>query len=158
LRRIGDATVLIGNSSTQTRPLNRKARFMNAPFAVVMSLVLVSGSVLNAADELDEAQAIEQLQLFGGAKLIITPRRPLTWINFPANTIDDEHLYLLRSIKNLSQVILFGNQITDNGIRELKGNDKLRTLDIRSHQISGEGLKALSELKSLEHLSLVDSS
>jgi hypothetical protein len=60
----------------------------------------------------------------------------------------------LASLKSLRSLSLFGTKITDAELKELAKLTSLQTLDLGQTNVTGAGLKELAELKNLQTISL----
>jgi internalin A len=91
---------------------------MRFQFALI-AVVVLAASLVVADDTLDEARAIEKIELLGGkvTRDESLPARPVIGVSFERNyKFGDKYIHLLRPFKNLATLNLIGTQITDSGL------------------------------------------
>ena len=126
-------------------------------FLLLLVVVLTPNWALIAAHNIDESQAIAEIERLGGKvkrddKL---PGQPVTGVErFRCFRFENKDLYLLKSLKNLTTLDLSDNPIKDAGFKELAELKNLTTLNLGSTQITDAGFKGLGQLKNLTTLDL----
>ena len=123
-------------------------------FAIAM---LMTSAAVVAHEPLDEARAIEKLELLGAevTRDDQLPERPVIEIDFQRSPrVNDKYLYLLRSFPNLTTLNLNFTHITDDGLKELRSLQRLTTLKLSNSRITDAGLKELRGLANLTTLDL----
>ena len=155
--------------SGDERSSRRLRRTMRLRTLLLMAVALADGCnpgkpagtnrVVIATDNLDESQAIREIERIGGTikrddKL---PGRPVTAVDFSRSLgFGDKDLYVLKTLKKLTTLNLSFTQITDVGLKELRELNNLTALNLSFTRITGAGLKELKELKNLTSLDLID--
>src|SRR5436190_19869988 len=105
--------------------------------------------VLTAAGQADEAAAVKAVEVLGG-KVTVHDRqsgKPVVGVNVRATDLTDAGLKELKGFKRLQTLDLSQTKVTDAGLKELKGFKRLRTLILIQTQVTDAGLKELKELK-----------
>ncbi|NQU21409.1 MAG: hypothetical protein HQ567_09010 [Candidatus Nealsonbacteria bacterium] len=126
-----------------------------------LSLINISdGECDDLVDPIGEMTNLTALGL-GGNKGIRHPRalgrlNRLTFLNLAKTSFDDEGMALLRASKDsLRSLILGYTQVSDGGLRHLKGFTRLESLELNScKQLTGTGLIELADLPKLDWLNL----
>ena len=130
---------------------------------VFFAVILAPNSAMIAADNLDESQAIREIERLGGKveRDETLPGRPVMAVGFGANSrFQDMDVPLLKPFTKLTRLDLShteicGTHIRGAGLTELRGLKNLTTLYLNDTQISDAGLKELKEiLKNLTTLGL----
>ena len=123
---------------------------------VALVLVLTPACAVVAANQLDESQAIAEIERLGGKveRDDKSPGRPVTEVNFIWGGVGDSDLRVLRTFKNLTTLKLEETKITDAGLKDLGGLKSLKTLSLTSTHIRDAGLTHISDagLKELKEL------
>ena len=118
--------------------------------------MLTACPALVAHEPLDEARAIEKLELLGAnvTRDDQLPERPVIEIDFQRSPrVNDKYLYLLRSFPNLTAINLNFTHVTDDGLREVRDLHGLTTLGLSNSRVTDAGL---SELRGLARLTTLD--
>jgi hypothetical protein len=68
--------------------------------------------------------------------------------------VDDEGLFFLKDLVNLSYLNLSGTDVTGTGFKYLRSLTKLKVLSLDHSKVNASGVKQIQRLKNLEHLSL----
>jgi internalin A len=85
------------------------------------------------------------------------PFRRVGIVNLHRLPATDEHLQLMAWFPDLETVTINGTQVTDAGLKHLDGMSKLWWLEMEWNNISDEGLAELKDLPSLKALRVTDS-
>ena len=120
---------------------------MRLQAVLLLAAALAPNSRVIAADNLDESQAIREIERLGGAikrndKL---PGRPVTEVHFSfGSDFGDEDVPLLRLLTNLATLDLSGTKICGThisgaGLKELRGSKSLTTLNLSATRIGDSG-------------------
>jgi internalin A len=131
-------------------------------FLVLFVVALAATSTVIAADKLEQAQAIREIERLGGKvkrddKL---PGRPVTEVRFrDGSDFGDDNVSLLKPLTKLTRLDLThtdvcGTCTPDCGWKELTELKSLRTLILDDTKIGDSGLKQIGELKNLRWLGL----
>jgi hypothetical protein len=125
--------------------------------------VLALGDVATNQDEKETSSrrdvgAVEAIQNAGGKVYRISAADESREVSFylSSKPIKDEHLASVGAVRDVIWVNLAGTEITDAGLKHLKGL-KLKKLHLERTKIGDAGLAHLKECKDLEYLNLYGS-
>ncbi|MDR2609766.1 MAG: leucine-rich repeat domain-containing protein [Rickettsiales bacterium] len=96
----------------------------------------------------------KMLTVFGGVRYIHLKLKNLTELNLPFNEITNEGVKELAKLPNLISLDLSGNKIGNKGAEELAELPNLISLDLSSNWLNHEGIKKLAKFPNLTLLSL----
>jgi internalin A len=141
------------------RGLRQTVRFR---CVLLLAVGLAPNSDVVAADNLDESQAIREIERLGGTikRADELPSRPVTQVSFgSASRFEDMDVPLLKPLTKLTTLYLnstkiSGTRISGAGLKELRGLKNLTTLSLGFSNITDGGLKELRDLKNLTSLFL----
>ena len=75
-------------------------------------------------------------------------------LNLEGSEVSDDGLKLLKGLRGLRKLNLWQTRITDTGLRELQGLTKLRELNLQETRIADAGLRELQTLSELQELNV----
>ncbi len=76
----------------------------------------------------------------------------VTWVNLPNCNLDDSHMALLSSLKNITKLKIQGNDITSEGIKALKGLPQLEVLNLTNTKVDDSIFGIISDFPQLKSL------
>ena len=114
----------------------------------IITAVVLAATAVVADQTSDESNEIAKVELLGGKVMRneALRERPSICIDFQGSKrFSEKHLHLLKSLRNLTTLILDGTRITDDSLKELGELKTLKELWVNGTQISNEGLTKLKE-------------
>ena len=133
---------------------------MRFQFALIAVIVLAASLVI-ADDNLDEAKAIQKIELLGGKieRDETLAGRPVTGVEFQGTKrFNEKYLHLLKAFASLKSLNLSSIKITDDGMKTIGELTTVTTLYLGGRKITDEGLTELRTLKNLSELILCETS
>ncbi len=135
---------------------------MRSTALLLLALTLRLNTAAIAAEILDEAQAIREIERLGGkvTRDATLPGRPVTVVCFGAESkFEDMDVPLFKPLTklatlDLSQTKMSGTHIRGAGLRSLRELKHLTQLNLAHTQISDTGLREIKELQNLTVLCL----
>ena len=135
---------------------------MRSTALLLLALTLRLNTAAIAAEILDEAQAIREIERLGGkvTRDATLPGRPVTVVCFGAESkFEDMDVPLFKPLTrlatlDLSQTKMSGTHIRGAGLRSLRELEHLTQLNLAHTQISDTGLREIKKLQSLTVLCL----
>lgn len=95
-----------------------------------------------------EKVTVEQLESLSVAA------EQITWVNLQNCNLDDSHMTLLSSLKNITKLKVQGNDITSEGIRALKDLPQLEVLNLTNTKVDDSIFEIITNFPQLKSLFL----
>src|SRR5260370_11551978 len=129
-----------------------------------LAILRCLSNVVVADDVLDESTAVEKIESLGGMvrRDDKMPGCPVISVDLlPARNKDvtkfnDEHFSVLDSFPSLTFLSLSETEITNDGLKKLRGLKNLKGVRLDNTRITDAGMTEISEINTLTLLSLQD--
>lgn len=113
------------------------------PVPITTNSNYLSLSVISAVQPIDTI-----IHLLSGIK------NQLLILNLGNSSLNDQHMSVIASLKNVRRLYLNNTLVTDKGIALLNNNDQLTYLNLVGTNVDGTGLEELKPLKNLKYVFL----
>ena len=152
----GDHGVGPAQAIAAARPRGDRATAAGVASASTLRECRISHNAARVNEEEDNAV---RFVMGCGGKIVrdrTPPGRPVIEVDLRDSRATDEGLKDLAGLKRLRTLVLWNTKVSDRGLKELAGLTELETLDLDETKVTDVGLQLLAEMPRLQRLDIRD--